>query len=228
MFSSLNRKDTILDGIAYAIEKTLIRAQQHNPQEIIICDGGSRDDTLAIAGKYPVRIITVPPCRALQMNAAAYEARGDILLFLHADSFVESTSYKKMVSVMQSSDFVGGAFSLGIESDKWPLMIISSLATWRSKYLHLTYGDQAIFVRTGIFKRINGFSPLPICEDLDFFRKLRREGNTVILDEKSITSARRWMGEGVVFTTFRNIAIALLFLLGFPPKFLNQWYLAIR
>lgn len=210
------------------LEKTLLRAQRHIPHEIIICDGGSQDNTVAIARQRQTSLVTSPPGRALQMNAAARKATGDLLVFLHADSSIECAGYQKMISHMQNENLVGGAFSLGIESDMWSLILVSTLATWRAKYLHLAYGDQAIFVRASVFKKIGGFSPLPICEDLDFFRRLRKEGNTVILDEKSVTSARRWMGEGVTFTTFRNIAIAALFLLGFPPKALSRWYLAIR
>ena len=209
---------------AGTIEKTLLRAQGHNPHEIIICDGGSRDGTLVIAEKHPTRIVTGWQGRALQMNAAARAATGDILLFLHADNFLESAGYEKMVAGMQNEALAGGAFSLGIESDRWSLTLIASLATWRSKLLHLTYGDQAIFARTGIFKKVGGFSPIPICEDLDFFRKLRKEGNIRILNDKTITSARRWLREGVVFTTLRNTAIAALFIMGVSPKVLSRWF----
>jgi hypothetical protein len=162
------------------------------------------------------------------MNVAAQMAGGEILIFLHADSFIKPRGYNKMINIMQNENIVGGAFSLGIDSDIMPLKIIARLATWRSKYLHLVYGDQAIFVRSSIFKKIGGFSHLPICEDLDFFRKLRKTGNTLILDEEILTSARRWVNEGVLFTTLRNIAIAGLFLLGFSPKVLSRWYASVR
>ena len=108
------------------------------------------------------------------------------------------------------------------------LKLISTLATWRSKYLNLVYGDQAIFVRADIFRELGGFSPLPICEDLEFFRRLSRYGKVILLEEKAHTSARRWMAEGVLFTALRNITIATLFLLGFPPRILSKWYLVVR
>ncbi|MBI4389016.1 MAG: TIGR04283 family arsenosugar biosynthesis glycosyltransferase [Nitrospinae bacterium] len=213
---------------AKVVEKTLARIARLAPHEIIVGDGGSLDGTLDIAAKYASRIVTAPRGRAAQMNAAAQAAAGDALVFLHADSAVEPAGYAKMVEALRRGNIVGGAFSLRIESDKLSLNLISILATWRAKRLHLAYGDQAIFVRRDVFGRIGGFSPLPICEDLDFFRKLRKEGGVVILDEKAVTSPRRWQKEGVFLTTFRNAIIAGLFLLGCPPKFLSKWYLSVR
>jgi uncharacterized protein len=213
---------------ALILDQTLTEIDRHSPHEVIVADGGSRDGTLDIAGKFSVRIVTSPPGRALQMNAGAETAKGDLLLFLHADSRMTADSFHKMVEVMERGNALGGAFSLSIESEKPSLKLISTLATLRSKYLHLVYGDQAIFVKTQVFREMGGFASLPICEDLDFFRRLQKKGPTVLLKEKALTSARRWRTEGVVFTTLRNMVIAVLFLLGFPPKMLSKWYLVIR
>ena len=207
---------------------TLSRVQQHSPHEVIIGDGGSTDDTVAIARQMGVRVVDSACGRAIQMNAAAQEATGDLLMFLHADSHIESSGYKKMVDTMSRENYVGGAFSLHIQSDLPSIKTISRLATLRSRHLNLAYGDQAIFVKAEAFRALNGFSPLPICEDLDFFLKLKKHGRVVILKEKAVTSSRRWMKEGVTFTTARNIAIATLFLLGFPPAQLSKWYLPKR
>ena len=162
------------------------------------------------------------------MNAGAKEATGDLLLFMHADSRLSPESFDRMTEKMFPGEPSGGAFGLTIESEKMSLKLISTLATWRSKYLNLVYGDQAIFVRADIFRELGGFSPLPICEDLEFFRRLSRHGKVILLEEKAHTSARRWMAEGVLFTAFRNITIATLFLLGFPPRILSKWYLVVR
>jgi len=213
---------------AAILEKTLAGIVAHGPHEIIIADGGSRDGTLAIAGKFASRVVSSPPGRALQMNAGAQTATGELLLFLHADSRVDSASYRKMVTVMQRGGKIGGAFGLAIESEKISLRLISTLATLRSRYLHLVYGDQAIFARTVVFREMGGFSPIPICEDLDFFRRLMKRGPIVLLEEKALTSARRWLAEGILFTTARNTVIAALFLMGFPPKILSKWYMVIR
>lgn len=210
------------------LKSSLEKIQEYAPYEIIIADGGSQDQTLGIARKFNVKIVSSPPGRALQMNAAAKRAQGDTLLFLHADSAMDYRGYREMIRIMADRDKVGGAFSLQIRSDKLSLQIISWVATLRSKHLHIVYGDQAIFVRKNIFRQIGGFSLIPICEDMDFFNRLKKEGEVVILNEKASTSARRWLSEGVVFTTLRNWLIAVLFLLGFPPRILSKWYLAIR
>lgn len=204
--------------------ETLTRLQQHHPFETIVGDGGSGDDTINIARRYKVMVIKSPCGRATQMNAAAEEAQGDLLLFLHADSYVDPRGYQKMIETMASGPYLGGAFSLQIDSPLPVLKRISHWANWRSRYLNLVYGDQAIFVRREVFHELKGFSPLPICEDLDFFRRLKKMGPVVLLKEKTFTSPRRWLAEGVGFTTLRNIAIVSLFLIGFSPATLSRWY----
>ena len=210
------------------LEKTLTQFQQLSPHELIVSDGGSDDDTRNIAGRFSHRVITGSAGRALQMNVGADEANGDILLFLHADSRIEPESYRKMLQCMQNPKWIGGAFTLCIESGKWSLKLIALLANIRSKYFGLAYGDQGFFVRKEVFKDMNGFSPLPICEDLDFYHRLRKKGPVILLKEKAHTSPRRWIKEGILFTTARNTLIAVLFGLGFPPHVLTKWYLAIR
>ena len=210
------------------LEKTLTQFQQLSPHELIVSDGGSDDDTRNIAGRFSHRVITGSAGRALQMNVGADEATGDILLFLHADSRIEPESYRKMLQCMQNPKWIGGAFTLCIESGKWSLKLIALLANIRSKYFGIAYGDQGFFVRKEVFKDMNGFSPIPICEDLDFYYRLRKKGSVILLKEKAHTSPRRWINEGIFFTTVRNFIIAVLFGLGFPPHILTKWYLAIR
>ena len=199
-----------------------------NPHEIIVVDGGSTDATILIAQTMASQVIKCKPGRARQMNAGAKKATGSLLLFMHADSKLTKKSFVRMKKRMTPTETAGGAFSLQIESEKTFLKVISLLATWRAKYLNIVYGDQAIFVRNDIFREMGGFSPLPICEDLDFFRRLGQQGEIILLKEKTHTSARRWKKEGILYTTLRNITIGSLFLLGFSPQTLSKWYSAIR
>lgn len=203
---------------------TLERLQNLAPYEILIGDGGSDDGTRDIARQFGVACVDAPRGRAAQMNTAAREAKGDLLLFLHADSHLDEAAYARMTAAMGNGRWVGGAFSLAIDSPVPALQTISRLATLRARYLNLVYGDQGIFVRRDIFRELGGFPPLPICEDLDFFRRLKKRGRTVILREPVVTSGRRWHAEGVYWTTTRNILIASLFLMGFPPSILSKWY----
>ena len=204
--------------------ETLTRLKQHRPFEAIIGDGGSEDDTADIARHHKVTVIQSRQGRAAQMNAAAQTAKGDLLLFLHADSYVSPQGYQRMIEVMSNEPYLGGAFSLQIDSPLPALKRVARWANWRSRYLNLVYGDQGIFVRREIFNNLKGFPPLPICEDLDFFRRLKKMGPVVLLKEKAFTSPRRWLAEGIGFTTLRNIAIVTLFLMGFSPTTLSRWY----
>ena len=213
---------------ALILEDSLRAISDLNPHEIIVADGGSTDTTVSVAHNIATRVITSKPGRAHQMNAGAEKATGDILLFMHADSKLTWGSFRRMKKTMTPTGIAGGAFSLQIESKKTSLKVISLLATWRAKYLNLVYGDQTIFVRTDVFQKMGGFSPLPICEDLDFFRRLSQQGKILLLKEKTHASARRWKAEGILYTTLRNIAIGSLFLLGFSPQTLSKWYSAIR
>ena len=133
-----------------------------------------------------------------------------------------------MLHSLGNSEKIGGAFSLYIDSDKWSLRLITRLANLRSKYFGMAYGDQAFFVKNSTFQQMNGFADLPICEDIDFFKRLRKLGPVILLKEKVFTSSRRWLKEGVWYTTLRNILIATFFKLGFPPRILKKWYQAIR
>jgi rSAM/selenodomain-associated transferase 2 len=210
------------------LEKTLTQIRQLSPHEVIVSDGGSADDTSHIAKKFSHRVIIGSAGRAIQMNAGANEATGDLLLFLHADNRLEPESYRKMLESMENSKCIGGAFTLCIESDKWSINLITLLANIRSKYFGLAYGDQGFFVRKEVFTSMNGFFPIPICEDLDFYRRMRKKGRVILLKEKTHTSPRRWIKEGIFFTTLLNIFIAILFGLGFPSRTLTKWYLSIR
>ena len=213
---------------AQGLTETLTQIQQLSPYELVVSDGGSYDCTLKIAEEFTEHIVKGNAGRALQMNAGARVATGDIFLFLHADSSIEPACYKKMLHSLGGSENIGGAFSLCIDSDKWSLRLITGLANLRSKYFGMAYGDQAFFVKNSTFQQMNGFAELPICEDIDFFKRLRKLGPVILLKEKAFTSSRRWLKEGIWFTTLRNILIATLFKLGFPPRILTKWYQAIR
>ena len=213
---------------ARCLGETLEQIQKLSPHEIIISDGGSDDNTLKIAAKFTQNVIKGPTGRALQLNAGAQAATGDLLLFLHADSYIKLASYKKMLYAMKNPEVIGGAFSLLIDSNRMALQIINQFANLRSKYLGRAYGDQAFFVKKQVFQEMEGFTEFPICEDLDFYKRLKIMGSVVLLKEEVLTSSRRWANEGIWFTTIRNILIATLFELGFPPRILTKWYQTIR
>ena len=193
--------------------------------EVIVVDGDPQGGTVkAIQSKDVVTIITEKG-RATQMNAGAAVARGDILVFLHADTMLPDGALKKISRALERQDYVGGAFDLRIDSDSLFLRYISVRASLRSRWNRIPYGDQAIFLRKKYFDRIGGFKDIPLMEDVELMRRIKRDGRKIhILPAKVTTSARRWQRDGALYTTVRNQVLVALFRLGVNPARLAKYY----
>ncbi len=125
---------------------------------------------------------------------------------------------------MSEESLIAGAFKLSIDSPSRGIRLIESLANWRSRKLHMPYGDQAIFLRKELFHKIGGFPEIPIMEDYELIRRIRRMGKIAIIPEAVITSARRWEKLGILKTTFINQMIIVAYRLGVSPIKLHRWY----
>jgi rSAM/selenodomain-associated transferase 2 len=198
--------------------------------ETIVVDGGSVDDTVGLVRSLGVRAISSEPGRAKQMNAGAKIATGEILLFLHADTCLPP-NFDELIrttlgSIPHSRDRspIAGAFALQIDAPLPSLRWIERGVSWRSKWLQLPYGDQAIFLRKDTFDRLGGFPDLPIMEDFVTIRRLQSLGYIQTLSVPVLTSARRWLKRGTVQTTLMNQTIVLGYFLGVSPDRLAQWY----
>ena len=193
--------------------------------EIIVVDGDADADTLKVIEDGGVRRLAAGAGRAGQMNAGAAGARGDILLFLHADTQLPVDAFGRITGCMEGGRFVGGAFDLGIGSEGLAFRIIENVATLRSRLTRIPYGDQAIFIMRDYFHRIGGYGEMPLMEDVDLMRRIKREGRAIfIIPEKLRTSGRRWNREGVVRCCVRNWTTMLLYLTGVSPQKLARWY----
>ncbi len=196
--------------------------------EIIFVDGRSHDQTRSLLNVWLAShpggiLLSSPPGRAIQMNAGAKRATGEILLFLHADSFLPDQAALLIPAVFVDTRIVGGAFSLKITSFHPFFKVISALANLRTHLFKLPYGDQGLFVRKVVFDHSGGFPNLPLMEDVQFVQRLKKIGELFILKEEMLTSARRWERQGYLQTTFRNGVLLLFYFLGISPKRLSRW-----
>lgn len=192
--------------------------------EIIVVDGGSRDRTADRAQVAGARIASSTPGRAVQMNRGAGLARGNLLLFLHADTRLAPGFGEEVVRLLGQPDTAAGAFTLKIDGPGRSLRIIEAVAGLRARWLGLPYGDQVLFVRSELFHRMGGFPELPIMEDFVLVRQLSRFGRIRISPLAALTSARRWERAGPWRTTLANQLAVTGFLVGIPPAKVAAWY----
>ncbi|MCI0537757.1 MAG: TIGR04283 family arsenosugar biosynthesis glycosyltransferase [Verrucomicrobiales bacterium] len=209
---------------ASSIARTLQSIPADERIEVIVADGGSRDDTIRVAEALGASVVRTAPGRAQQMNVGAAAAQGEVLLFLHADTRLPAEFVSSAFEVLRRPGVVVGAFRLRLDAPQWRFRIVEALANFRSRWFKLPYGDQALFLRRFHFRMAAGFSRLPIMEDFEFVRRLGRWGRIGLAPDAAVTSARRWKRLGVLRTTLLNQAIILAYLFGVSPNRLARWY----
>ena len=209
---------------AAVIARTIAALPKSEKLEILVVDGGSSDDTAEIARKHGAGVLSCAPSKAKQMNAGAEAARGDVLLFLHADTLLPEKFENKVLRAADRQGFCAGAFSLGIDSRDRGLRFIEWVANRRARLFKLPYGDQALFVSRDLFISIGGFADYPIMEDFDLVRRLKNIGHITILPDTVKTSPRRWQNLGVLRAWILNQMIIVAYFMGIPPRRLAVWY----
>jgi rSAM/selenodomain-associated transferase 2 len=192
--------------------------------EVIVVDGGSQDESLAIAHRHGAITLSSAAGRAQQMNAGAAIATGQILFFLHADTQLPEGFQDWMRAILDRPGVVAGAFSLAIDGPGWGLRLVEWGVALRSQWRQMPYGDQGLFLRRDRFEALGGFPLLPIMEDFVLVDRLRKQGKIAIVPTVITTSARRWQTLGVWRTTLINQMILLGYGLGIPPDRLAHWY----
>ena len=196
--------------------------------EIIVADGGSQDQTVALATAAGSRVITAAAGRGSQQNAGARAAQGRILLFLHADTQLPKGFAAQVCETLARPDIVAGAFRFAIGATGWRFRVLEHCANWRAGWFGLPYGDQALFLPAARFQAMGGFRELALLEDLELVCRLRKIGRLALLATPALTSPRRWQRLGVVRTTLVNQLILLGFFCGLSPERLARWYGGIR
>jgi rSAM/selenodomain-associated transferase 2 len=193
--------------------------------EVLVVDGGSADGSRAVVARVPsVRWLPAPRGRAHQMNAGARAARGEILLFLHADTVLPEGAGAAIQTALADPTVVGGRFDVRLDSRRPLLALVGWLMNRRSRLTGICTGDQGIFVRRAVFEALGGYAEIPLMEDVELTRRLKRRGRLAALRLRVVTSARKWEREGVVRTVLLMWTLRLLYALGVSPARLHRWY----
>ncbi|TAL37504.1 MAG: glycosyltransferase [Spirochaetes bacterium] len=193
--------------------------------DILIADGDPAGSTIGALKSRGVTTLIAPRGRSLQMNAAAARARGRILLFLHADTILPPGALNDIADALADPALAGGAFDLGVDDPGPYFRIVERSSSMRSRATAIPFGDQAIFIRAALFRELGGYAPIPLMEDVEIMRRIKRRGWKILIFKKRVlTSSRMWRRHGMLRTTFRNYAIQLLYLAGVSPERLVRWY----
>ena len=208
--------------------KTLGRTLERLPQgltlEVIVADGGSTDETCTLAQGQGAQVVVATGGRGAQLNQGAAVAQGEILIFLHADTQLPPNFEALVRQTLAQPGVVAGAFDLAIDGSGWGLRWVEWGVKWRSRWLRLPYGDQALFLTAERFHHMGGFAKLPIMEDFDLVQRLNRQGRVAMVPVPVTTSSRRWQRLGVWRTTLVNQTMVAGYLLGLDVQHLAHWY----
>jgi rSAM/selenodomain-associated transferase 2 len=193
--------------------------------EIIVVDGDPEGRTISMITAEGVRTMVAEKGRARQMNRGAEIATGDVLLFLHADTLLPLNAFALIRGAMNDNRFVGGAFDLGFNTKRTIFRVTELYVFLRTRLTKIPFGDQAIFIRRDYFERIGGYRDIPIMEEVELMKRIRkRAGAICIIPAKVRTSVRRYEREGVLFCTLRNWLLQVSYALGISPERLVKWY----
>ena len=196
--------------------------------ELIVVDGGSGDDTVRIACPLADRVISAARGRAMQMNAGARLARGDVLLFLHADTRLPVDADRIMLTSLTWSGRAWGRFNVTIEGRNPFLSAIAVLMNLRSRLTGIATGDQAMFMTRDVFVSAGGFPEIPLMEDIALSKRLKRISRPVCLGFLATTSGRRWERDGIARTILTMWGLRLAYFLGAAPASLARLYVDAR
>ncbi|ABC31534.1 Glycosyltransferase involved in cell wall biogenesis [Hahella chejuensis KCTC 2396] len=191
--------------------------------ELILADGGSRDDTVSLAEPRVDKVIVSAPGRAAQMNNGAESASGEVLLFLHADTQLPQDALAQMAAfAVSNADW--GRFDVALSGRRLVFRVVETLINLRSRITSIATGDQAIFIRHSVFRQLGGYARIPLMEDVEICKRLRRLSRPCCISAKVMTSSRRWEKHGVWKTILLMWRLRFEFWLGVAPEKLFRRY----
>lgn len=211
---------------AQGIARTLAALEpvRRRGAEVIVVDGASEDGTAERAAPLSDTVITAPRGRASQMNAGAARARGEILLFLHADTLLPEAADALVIDGLKRARRSWGRFDVRIDGRHFLLRAVERLMNLRSRITGIATGDQGIFVTRTLFTAAGGFPDIPLMEDVELTKRLKRFGPPLCLNHRIVTSGRRWEQRGVLRTILLMWRLRLAYWLGVDPHRLAMRY----
>lgn len=205
----------LLPALASMHETIVIEASDDRKSETLARDSGAKF----------LRSIT--PNRGAQLNLGATIATGDVLLFQHADTELSRAHLESIEHALGDPEIIGGAFHRKFDHRHPRLIWLEHFARFLTRRGRTFYGDQSIFIRQEIFRKLGGFAEIPLMEDVEFSRRLRGAGKTAVLDPPVRSSARRHLARGALRTSLQNGLFILLYKAGISPHRLHRWYYGI-
>ena len=197
--------------------------------EVIVVDGGSEDGTGTVARQFPwVTYLSGRRGRASQMNAGAAVANGEVLLFLHADTLLPAGADTAILEAFNDPEVVAGRFDVSFDNPRPIFKVIAFFINLRSRLTKICTGDQALFVRRKTFEELGGYPDIPLMEDVELAKRLKRKGATSCLRVKVTTSARKWEQGGVLRVVLLMWALRFCYFVGVSPHRLHRWYYGQR
>jgi rSAM/selenodomain-associated transferase 2 len=214
----LNESGIVARGLAS------LQALRRAGHEVIVVDGGSSDDTVALAAPYADRLLSSARGRAAQLNAGARCAAGAVLLFLHADCVPPAAADRLIFDGMAASGAHWGRFDVRLSGAHWLLRVVETAMNWRSRLTGIATGDQGIFVEVALFRKVGEFPQIALMEDIALCRALRRHERPLCIATPVIASSRRWEQNGIVKTILLMWRLRLAYWLGADPAALARRY----
>lgn len=214
----------VLDESAH-IEDCLHNLQSFREEghEIIVVDGGSQDDTVMKVRALVDNVLLAPRGRASQMNAGMTVANGDVLLFLHADTVLPADACRRVLADLGDAG-IWGRFDVRLSGSGFAFRVIEFFMNRRSRLTGIATGDQAIFVRRDVLQKMGGYSNIPLMEDIDLSRRLKRIKRPLCLRQRVLTSSRRWERGGILSTVWLMWRLRFAYWRGVEPARLAEQY----
>jgi len=214
---TLNESAVIVDNLL------ALQSLREQGVELIVVDGGSNDNTQSLAEPLVDRLLSSASGRAKQMNEGADQAQGCLLMFLHADCRLPENAYQLLIELTQRDD-VWGRFDVRLDGTQIAFRVIECLMNWRSRLSGIMTGDQAIFVSSKLFSRVNGFPEIQLMEDIALSKRLKKEQAALCFTSKVLSSSRRWQQNGVMRTVLLMWRLRLAYFFRCDDQLLAKKY----